>query len=112
MLELMRDSLGNCELMVLLAVLRLDDEAYGVPIVNELELNGRRMAVATVYAALDRLEAKGLVASIIGEPTAARGGKAKRYFRLTPRGLEEVRSAQRVLTNLWRGIPKLKGKTI
>jgi len=107
----MRDSLGNCELIVLLAVLRLDDEAYGVPIVNEIERHGRPIAVATVYAALDRLVAKGLLISATGDPTSERGGRAKRYFRPTPKGLQEVKAAQRVLTNLWQGIPKLKGKT-
>jgi DNA-binding PadR family transcriptional regulator len=109
--ELMRDSLGNCELMVLLAVLRLDDGAYGVPIVKELERSGGRIAVATVYAALDRLEEKGLVTSAVGDPTAARGGRAKRYFRLTGKGVREVKSAQRVLTSLWQGLPVLKGTT-
>ena len=109
--ELMRDSLGSCELMVLLAVCRLDQNAYGVPIVRELEQRGRRMAVATVYAALDRLEAKGFVTSWFGEPTPERGGKAKRYFRLTGKGVREARATQRVLTSLWAPIPNLKGET-
>ena len=106
----MRSSLGNCELMVLLAVRRLGNEAYGVPILNELERHGRPMAVATVYASLERLEGKGLVTSLIGEATAERGGKAKRYFRITGKGLREVRALQKVLTSLWEGVPNLKGK--
>ena len=107
----MRDSLGSCELMVLLAVRRLGENAYGVPILRELEGHGRRMAVATVYDTLERLEAKGLVTSWFGEPTSERGGKAKRYFRLTGKGVREARATQRVLTSLWAPIPNLKGET-
>ena len=107
----MRDSLGSCELVVLLAVRRLGENAYGVPILRELEEHGRRMAVATVYDTLDRLEAKGLVTSWFGEPTSERGGKAKRYFRLTGKGVREARATQRVLTSLWAPIPNLKGET-
>jgi DNA-binding PadR family transcriptional regulator len=106
----MRDSLGNCELMVLLAVRRLGGNAYGVPILHELEEHGRRMAVATVYAALDRLETKGFVTSWFGEPTSERGGKAKRYFRLTAEGVREARATQGVLTSLWAGIPNPEGE--
>jgi len=97
--------------MVLLAVRRLGENAYGVPILRELEEHGRRMAVATVYATLDRLEAKGLVTSWFGEPTSERGGKAKRYFRLTARGVREARATQRVLTSLWADFTNLKGET-
>lgn len=109
--EVMRDGLGNSELMVLLAVLRLDDGAYGVPIVKELERSGRRVAVASVYAALERLEGKGLVRSAMGDPTAERGGRAKRYFQLTGKGMKEVRATQKVLNNLLQGLPELKGRT-
>jgi DNA-binding PadR family transcriptional regulator len=66
--------------MILLAVLRLDDkDAYGVPISMEIErTTGRRVALASVYAALERLEDRGWVSSRVGEPTAERGGRAKR----------------------------------
>lgn len=102
-----RGYLGEFELMILLAILRLDDEAYGVPIARELEQQrGREVAVGSVYAALERLEAKGLVASALGEPTAERGGKAKRYFRITRAGLLQVHETRRVLTRLWRTIPE------
>lgn len=111
MLELMGRSLGNSELMVLLAVMRLDEDAYGVPIVNELERCGQRVAVATVYATLERLEKKGLVSSTVGEPTSERGGRARRYFRLTGNGFSEVRAMQRVLTKLLQGVQGLKGRT-
>ena len=102
--------ISDFELMVLLAVMRVVDEAYGVPIAREIEeRTGRSMAVAAVYAALQRLEDKGLVSSSIGEPTAARGGRAKRYFRATAGGIREARETQRAFTALWKGLPQLKG---
>jgi PadR family transcriptional regulator PadR len=105
-----RDYLGTFELMVLLAVLSLDNEAYGVPITQELEAEaGREVAVASVYAALQRLEDKGLVKSWFGEPTPERGGRAKKYFEVTARGLREVKTAQRAFSRLWRKIPQLAG---
>src|SRR5580692_8013885 len=105
-----RSYLGEFELMILLAVLHLGDEAYGVPISRELERHrGREVSVGSVYAALERLEIKGLVSSTLGEPTPERGGKAKRYFRVTKEGLRQVNATRRVLTNLWQGIPELKG---
>lgn len=105
-----RDYLGSFELMVLLAILRIGEDAYGVLITRELEQqSGHELAVASVYAALQRLEDKALVASSIGEPTPERGGKAKRYFRITAKGIREVRSTQRALTGLWRGLPQLEG---
>jgi DNA-binding PadR family transcriptional regulator len=104
-----RSNLGTFDLMILLALMRLGDAAYGVPISREIEeTSGRVVALATLYATLTRLEKKGLVTSQLGEPTAERGGRAKRYFRVTARGLREVRDAQRVFTALWKGIPKLK----
>ena len=97
--------------IVLLAVLRLGDDAYGVPISHEIERRTRReAALGSVYAALERLQDKGLVTSRLGERTAERGGRAKRYFRLTARGVAEVRESQRVLTALWRGLPQLEGE--
>ena len=79
-----RSYLGEFELMLLLAVIHLGEEAYGVPISRELETyRGRDVSVGSVYAALERLEAKGLVASRLGESTPERGGKAKRYFGIT-----------------------------
>lgn len=97
--------------MILLSVLRLGDEAYGVPIAREIETTGgRSVLLAAVYAALDRLEANGLVSSSIGEPTPERGGRAKKFFDVTPTGLRAVRQTQQALTNLWSGIPQLKGR--
>src|SRR5580704_3039295 len=104
-----RGYLGEFELMILLAVIHLGDEAYGVPISRELEANrGRDVSVGSVYAALERLEGKGLVASSLGDPTPERGGKAKRYFRVTREGLRQVRDTRRVLKKMWRTLPELK----
>jgi PadR family transcriptional regulator PadR len=105
-----RDQLGNFELMVMLALIRLGDNAYGVPICEEIEgTTGREVAVGSVYAALERLEEKGFVSSELGEATPERGGRAKRYFRVTARGLREVRETQRALMKLWKGLPELQG---
>ena len=107
-----REFLGGFELLVLLALIRLGEDAYGVPISEAIEENsGREVALGSVYITLERLERKGLVSSRLGEPTAERGGRAKTYFRITAKGLREVRQAQRTLTNLWDGVPQLQGGT-
>lgn len=73
--------------MILLAILRLGEDAYGVPIAREIEETGkRRVLVAAIYAALDRLEDNGLVISSYGDPTPERGGRAKRFFKVTAKG--------------------------
>ena len=96
--------------MILLAIIRLRDHAYGVPISEELKnASGREFAVGGIYAALERLEQKGFVKSELGEPTAERGGRAKRYFSVTARGLRQVREAQRTFQRLWNGLPELQG---
>jgi PadR family transcriptional regulator PadR len=106
-----RSYLGEFELMILLAVIHLGEEAYGVPISRELEAQrGRDVSVGSVYAALERLEGKGLVASTLGDPTPERGGKAKRYFRVTREGLRQVHETRRVLSKMWRTLPELKGE--
>jgi DNA-binding PadR family transcriptional regulator len=106
-----RSYLGEFELMLLLTVLHLEDEAYGVPISRELERNrGRDVSVGSVYAALERLENKGLIASSMGDPTPERGGKAKRYFRVTKEGVRQICETRRVLTTLWKQLPELKGE--
>jgi PadR family transcriptional regulator PadR len=105
-----RDYLGSFELMVILALIRLGEDAYGVPISREIEgRSGREVALGSVYATLERLEEKGLVTSELGEPTPERGGRAKRYFRVTARGLQEVRVTQRALKKLWHRLPQLEG---
>ncbi len=103
--------LGNFDLMLLLALLRLGEDAYGVTIAQELEeQTGREVVVASVYATLERLQERGLVTSRLGEATPKRGGRAKRHFRITGAGIREVRDARRSLMNLWKGLPELKGE--
>jgi len=107
-----RSYLGEFELMILLAVIHLGEEAYGVPISRELEAQrGRDVSVGSVYAALERMEGKGLVSSSVGDPTPERGGKAKRFFRITKEGLRQVHETRRVLTRLWRSLPELEGSS-
>ena len=104
-----RSHFGEFELMVILALMRLGEDAYGVPICREIEeLTGRQVAVGSVYATLERLAEKGCVSSELGEPTAERGGRAKKYFRVTSKGIKEVRQTQRALMNLWSGLPQLQ----
>jgi DNA-binding PadR family transcriptional regulator len=93
--------------------MRLGEDAYGVTIAQELEeQTGREVVVASVYATLERLQERRLVASRLGDATPERGGRAKRYFRITGAGLREVREAQRSLMNLWKGLPELKGERV
>jgi len=100
-----KEYLGNLELMVLLSLMRVGDNAYGVPISQEIEMRtGRDVALGSVYAALDRLERKGFVTSTLGDPTPERGGRAKRYYALRPRAVEALREGRRALVSLWRGI--------
>ena len=102
--------LTDFELMVLLAVLRVRDDAYGVPIAREIEQHtGRSVTLAAVYLALDRMAGHGLVSCRLGEPTPERGGRAKKFFDVTPSGLESIRRTRRAFTALWTGIPELKG---
>ena len=105
-----RDYLSSLELMVLLGVLRAGREASGIPIAREMAAaNGREIALASVYSALSRLEDAGMVSSALGERTSERGGRAKAFFRLTSKGLHEVREAQAALVRLWSGLPELEG---
>jgi PadR family transcriptional regulator, regulatory protein PadR len=107
-----RQFLTDFELMIMLAILRVGEAAYGVPIAREIEETGGRTVLhGAIYTALDRLEQNGLVTSAMGEPTPERGGRAKRFFKVTARGLRAIKDAQRALTALWTGIPQLKGRS-
>ena len=102
--------LGEFELLVMLTVIRLGDDAYGVPITREIEQQtGRDVAFGTVYATLERLQRKGFVCSNLGDATPERGGRAKRYFRVTPTGLRTVRETKHCLIRMWRGLRELEG---
>jgi DNA-binding PadR family transcriptional regulator len=106
-----REQVGKLELMVLLALLRVGHDAYGVPIAEEIQELGGKVSIGSVYAALDRLERKGYVSSSLGDPSPERGGRAKKYFHVTAKGMREVHDSQRVLTNLWRNLAVPKGET-
>jgi DNA-binding PadR family transcriptional regulator len=97
--------LGEFEQVVLLAILRLEDEAYGVRIRAVIsECTGREPVTGALYTTLDRLEEKGLVTSRFGDPTPQRGGRPKRYFSVTKAGLAAVTRAQRSFQRLLKGL--------
>ena len=98
-------SLGEFEQLVMLALLRLGDTAYGVSVAQEIAARtGRQVSIGAVYKTLDRLEGKRLVSSSIGEPTAARGGRRKRLFQLQPPGERALRASLRALDRMTAGL--------
>ena len=100
--------LGEFEQIVLLAVLRLADDAYAIPIREEIEARtGRRVARGALYTALERLEAKRCVRSRMSAPMAERGGRSRRYFTVTSTGLAALRVSRRALLDLWSGLEEL-----
>ncbi len=97
--------LGELEQIVLLAVLRVGDDAYAVPILAQIEAQtGRKIARGALYTALERLEAKGCLRSRLGEPLPERGGRARRYFTVTPAAVRALKQSRRSLMRLWRGL--------
>jgi PadR family transcriptional regulator PadR len=87
---------------------RLGDEAYGVPIKQDIEQRtGRALTVGALYRTLDRLEEKGYVSSAFSDPTPERGGRSKRYFRIKPLGLRTLRASREALTAMWEGLDPL-----
>lgn len=100
-----REYLGEFEHVILLALLRLQDRAYGVTVRQELELRtNREVSIGAVYATLDRLERKGYVTSRRGEPTPERGGRSKRLFRVTANGVMAVSRTHRALQSMTEGL--------
>ena len=103
-------TLGEFEQVVLLAVVRLDDNAYGVTIRSEIqECTGRGPTPGALYTTLDRMEKKGLVRSWLGAPTPQRGGRPKRFFKLTPLGRAALVRTQRAYQTLLAGLDLLGG---
>jgi PadR family transcriptional regulator PadR len=101
----MRNHLGEFEQVLLLALQHAEGECYGVEIRTVIEARtGRSVSPGAVYTALDRLERRGLVTSRLGDPTAQRGGKRKRYYRIEPAGVRVVRDSQRALARLAAGL--------
>jgi DNA-binding PadR family transcriptional regulator len=100
-----RIDLGDTEHLVLLAILRLGADAYGIPILDQVcARSGREVSRATVYVALKRLEQKGLVSSRLGDSTPERGGRAKRYYRIKPGGLKALRESRAMFLGFWRDL--------
>ena len=106
----MRSYLGEFEQLLLMALLQLEDDAYGARIREVIEARtGRTVSPGAVYTALDRLESRGLVSSSLGDPTPQRGGKRKRFYRLEPQGAELLRRSHEALARMARGLrPKLQ----
>ena len=104
-----RDYLGEFEHLIVLGVLRLADQAYGVTVRQEIETRARReVSIGAVYATLDRLEAKGYVKSHLGDPTPERGGRSKRFFEVTAKGLSAVTRTQRALESMSKGLDAIR----
>lgn len=105
--------LGEFEQMVLLAILQLDDSAYGTAISRELESRaGRRVSRGALYSSLDRLEQKDLLRWTIEAATSERGGQPKRRFQVTELGLEALRTSREALMNLWSGLEERIERTV
>ena len=104
----MREGLGTFEQAVLVAIVRLEDEAYGRAILREVETRlQRKVAAGAIYATLDRLENKKLITSEQGSGTPKRGGRPRRFYTLGPSGLQALNESRTTAENLWRGIARL-----
>jgi PadR family transcriptional regulator, regulatory protein PadR len=103
-------ALGDFEQLVLLGVLRLEGEAYGALIRQEIHArSGRDVSINAVYTTLDRLERKGLLRSWVGEPTAQRGGRRRKFYALRPSGLSALRHAYHAITTMAHGLENRLG---
>jgi PadR family transcriptional regulator, regulatory protein PadR len=101
----MAETLGTFEQAVLLAIVRLQEEAYGRAILREVQVRLERdIAAGAVHATLERLEGKGLIRSRLGLGTPIRDGRSKRFYRLEPLGVEALNDARAAINNLWHGI--------
>ena len=97
--------LGEFEQLVMLAVIRLGDDAYGMNVRRELEESaGRDVTFGTVYGTLDRLEEKGYVTSWHADPEPVRGGRARKYFRIEPEGERALAQARDMMRRMWKGV--------
>ena len=100
------------EEQILLAVWRLDKEAYGVPIRNFLkEVTGQNISIGGIYVPLDRLVRKGFLTATQSDPRPERGGMSRRYYKLTPDGLKTLQDAKKVHETLWENLPEISVKT-
>jgi DNA-binding PadR family transcriptional regulator len=103
--------IGGLEQIVLLATLHLSDRAYAVTIRSELQARtGRSVSRGALYTVLERLETKGFLSSKMGDPTPERGGRPKRYYRVTPSGVAALKGSKQALLELWRGLESVLGR--
>ena len=101
------DLLGSLEHIVLLALIQLKSNAYGMTVRREIEARtGRNISIGAVYTTLERLQAKGYVSSLVGEPTAERGGRAKRLFRIEAEGEQALRASQESIRKMTLGLAR------
>jgi PadR family transcriptional regulator PadR len=99
------DYLGEFEHIVVLALLRLGERSYGVTVRQEIEFRTKReVSIGAVYATLDRMETKGYVKSRLGDPTPERGGRSKRFFRVTAKGVAAVNRTHKALLSMTEGL--------
>jgi len=105
-------TLGDFEKVVLLAILQLGGESYGTPILEEIEgRTGQTPSSGSLYVALRRMERRGLLSSSFGDPTPERGGRAKRFFRVTPEAFRLLRRSQEIWNSMAEGLgPALEGE--
>jgi DNA-binding PadR family transcriptional regulator len=104
------DYLGEFEQLVILALLRLGDESYGMTVRRELERTaGRKVTIGSVYGTLERLEEKGLVSSWHGDPDPVRGGRARRYFQVEAEGELALAHAREMMNRMWKGVKLARG---
>ena len=100
--------LTKLEEMVLIAVLKLKDKAYGISIYNFItELTGKDVSVSSVYFPLERLVRKGYLQTLKGDPTPKRGGLSKRYYRMTKAGIKALKENRKLQETAWKGIPDI-----
>jgi len=103
--------IGGFEQMVLLAALRLEGSAYAVTIREELEERARKhVARGALYTVLERLESKGYLSSRMGDPTPERGGRSRRYYKVTTLGVNALKDSKDAIVGLWRGLESVLGK--
>ena len=99
------DALGEFEHTVLLAIVHVGEDAYGVTVREDIERRtGRDVSIGALYTAFDRLERKGLLRSTVSDPTPQRGGRAKRYVAITPAGAAALRRSRELLDRMWTGV--------
>lgn len=102
--------ISRTEEMILLAVFALQPEAYGLAIGEYLrKLTGRRWSVGAIYVPLDRLERQSLLTSTAGDPTPERGGRSKRFYKLSPKGMDALAEVKRLSEAFWAKAPELNG---